>query len=252
MNKTDNKRGKKFSMENIKKNRNFYIAMTLCIGAVTAAGWSTYQSVKNFLSPVGVTSKGKIADDKKPGKLSPEENKSYILDENNETQETHNLKSKRLKTAEKDNSEAKAVSAEVTNNLKIYPTTKNITKEYSGDNPVYSKTFNDWRTHDGTDFKAEEGTMVKSITDGTVKSVTNDTNYGTMIVIDHAGGFRAYYCGLGATAMVKEGQEVRTGDDIGVIKNVPCEILDDPHLHLMISKDEKFIDPMLILDSREE
>ena len=243
------KNRKKISLEHIKKNKNFYIAMTLCIGAVTAAGWSTYQSVKNFLSPVGVTSKGRVNENRKSERLHPEEDKDYILDTNNEESGEKFGRGGNTGTAKE---ETQLVSAEVETKLRIYPTTKNIIKEYSGENPVYSKTFSDWRTHEGTDFKAEEGSLVKAITDGKVKSVNNDSNYGTVVEIEHVGGFTAYYCGLGETAMVREGQEVRTGDDIGCIKNVPSEILDEPHLHLMVRKDEKFIDPMLILDNKEE
>ena len=242
-----NKKIRKFSIENIKKNKNFYIAMTLCIGAVTAVGWSTYQSVKNFLSPVGVTSKPRVTD-KRSDKLRPEEDKNYILDTNDEANGEKFGKTEKPAAPKE---ETQAVSAEADTKLRIYPTTKNIIKEYSGENPVYSKTFGDWRTHEGTDFKAEPGTLVKAITDGKVKSVSNDGNYGTVAEIEHSGGFTAYYCGLGETAMVKEGQEVRTGDDIGSIKSVPCEASDESHLHLMVSQGEKFIDPMLILDSRE-
>lgn len=229
-----------------KKNRNFYIALTLCVAAVSAAGWSTYQSVKNFLSPVGVNSKAKHIDPQKSEKHKPiiEPEKSEISTNN------QNAESKRKSQAASiGTEETKSVSAEPESNLIIYPSTKNIIKEFSGDNPVYSKTFSDWRTHQGTDFRAEEGSIVKSITDGTVIDITNDSVYGTTVIINHSPGFTAYYCGLGDNTIVKKGQEIRTGDDIGSIKNVPCEILDEPHLHLMISKDNKFIDPILILDS---
>ncbi len=232
-----------------KKNRNFYIALTLCVAAVSAAGWSTYQSVKNFLSPVGVNSKAKRGDSQKSDKhkniLESEKSEIFGKEEspiNSNAKRKGNASS--IGTAE----ETKSVSAEADGNLIIYPSTKNVIKEFSGDNPVYSKTFSDWRTHQGTDFRAEEGSMIKSITDGKVKDITNDSVYGTTVVIEHSPGFTAYYCGLGENALVKPGQEIRTGDDIGSIKNVPCEILDEPHLHLMISKDDKFIDPILILD----
>lgn len=234
-----------------KKNRNFYIALTLCVAAVSAAGWSTYQSVKNFLSPVGVNSKAKHVDSQK----SDKHKQSFGADKNSilEKGETPvNSGSKRSHGAASiGTEEAKPVSAEAGRNLIIYPSTKNVTKEFSGDNPVYSNTFSDWRTHQGTDFRAEEGSMVKSVTDGTVKDITNDSTYGTTVVIEHAPGFTAYYCGLGETTLVKPGQEVKTGDDIGSIKNVPCEILDEPHLHFMVSKDDKFIDPILVLDAAQ-
>ena len=251
MNSTENKKNiiNPEDRSKSKKNRNFYIALTLCVAAVSAAGWSTYQSVKNFLSPVGVSSKAKHIDSQKSDK-----HKHILESENGDIPEKNdtpiNSKAKKASATASIGSEAaKPASAEASGNLIIYPSTKNIIKEFSGDNPVYSKTFSDWRTHQGTDFRAEEGSIVKSITDGKVKDVINDSVYGTTVIIEHSPGFTAYYSGLGETPLVKPGQEIRTGDDIGSIKNVPCEILDDPHLHLMISKDDKFIDPILILDS---
>lgn len=253
MNKTENQKNiiQSEDSSKSKKNRNFYIALTLCVAAVSAAGWSTYQSVKNFLSPVGANSKAKHTDSQKSEKhkQSPGTEKKNTF-EKNESKSVSNIGSSNRKTniSPMDTEETKAVSAEASSNLIIYPSTKNVIKEFSGDNPVYSNTFSDWRTHQGTDFRAEEGSIVKSITDGTVKDITDDSVYGTTVVIEHTPGFTAYYCGLGETVMVKPGQEIRTGDDIGCIKNIPCEILDDPHLHLMISKDNKFIDPILVLD----
>lgn len=253
MNKTENKKNiiPNEDSSKSKRNRNFYIALTLCVAAVSAAGWSTYQSVKNFLSPVGVNSKAKNTDSPKSEKHKQSlaaENKSVL--EKNDAPINNSAESRgKANIASIGTEETKAVSAEAGNNLIIYPSTKNVTKEFSGDNPVYSKTFSDWRAHQGTDFRAEEGSMIKAITDGTVKDITNDSVYGTTVIIEHTPGFIAYYCGLGENTVVKPGQELKAGDDIGCIKNVPCEILDEPHLHLMIQKDNKFIDPILILDS---
>lgn len=228
-----------------RRNKKFYIALTLCIAAVSAAGWSTYESVKSFLNPIGVNSKGEYSEASKVQK-SEQFSKGKILEKDTGSQSRSKRK---LRTSEKnDSDDTKAVSAEPVKSLIVYPSSKNILKEFSGENPVYSKTFSDWRIHQGTDFKAEEGSTVKSIADGKIKDITNDSAYGTTIVIEHSPGFTAYYSGLGETTLVSKGQEIKSGDDIGSIKNVPGEILDEPHLHLMIYQDEKFIDPMLILE----
>lgn len=246
MNKSENR-----ELENVnrKKNKNFYIAMTLCIAAVSAAGWSTYQSVKNFLSPVGAVSKVKSSESQKNKHLS-ELDKNNILEKDSQDDEFNvGSKPKKISPQKSSLQAIQPASAEVSKGPVIYPVSKNILKEFSGENPVYSKTFSDWRIHQGTDFKADEGSSVKSVADGTVKDVINDDTYGTMVIIEHSAGFTAYYCGLGENTLVKTGQVVRTGDEIGSIKSVPSEILDEPHLHFMVYKDDKFIDPMLILDN---
>ena len=86
------------------------------------------------------------------------------------------------------------------------------------------------------DFKADRGSLIKSVTSGTVKDIYNDPSYGTTIVIEHDLGFVGYYSGLGDTTLVKKGDKVKAGDDIGSINNIPVEIADEPHLHFMINK----------------
>ena len=34
-----------------KKGKKFYIALAICLTAISAAAWSTYQSVKDFMVP---------------------------------------------------------------------------------------------------------------------------------------------------------------------------------------------------------
>ena len=38
----------------------------------------------------------------------------------------------------------------------MYPAGKNVMKEFSGDELVYSQTLKDWRVHDGVDFEVEK------------------------------------------------------------------------------------------------
>ena len=106
-----------------KKNRNFYIALTLCIAAVSAAGWSTYQSVKNFLSPVGVNSKAKRTDSQKSDKHKKNQELSELSDgqeKDGSTKKPQNLASKQnAGSGSIGTEETKAVSAEAGENLII-------------------------------------------------------------------------------------------------------------------------------------
>ncbi len=242
-----------------KKSRAFYIALTICIAAVSAAAWSTYESVKNFITPSksGSSSSLKSAGH---GVGQKDASKSSILEENSEDKANHSTHKlipydhPSAKAAPKEDSseEIQAVSAQKSDLLVVYPTGNNITKEFSDGKPVYSKTMNDWRIHSGADFKAEAGSKVKSITGGTVKDIYNDPVYGTTIVVEHDPKFTAYYCGLGETALVKKDDRVQSGQEIGSIHKVPCEVTEEPHLHLMIHKDDKFIDPLLILEKESQ
>lgn len=242
-------------VKKVHKGKSFYIALFICLVAVSAAAWSTYESVKDFI----ITPKSNTATQSTPKLTNKENNKAVsknsILEENNNEKSAHQDRKPIPYAKEKMSTESvapsediQAVSAEKSDLLVIYPTGNTVTKEFSDSKPVYSKTMGDWRTHDGADFKAEEGSVIKSVTGGTVKDIYNDPSYGTTIVIEHDPKFTAYYSGLGETTLVQKGQRVKSGQEIGSVNKVPCEITEDPHLHLMIYKDEKFIDPLLILD----
>ena len=240
------------------KGKGFYVALVICLTAITAASWSTYKSVKNFSSPSksDVSKKNSsIPDDRNPKVTNEIVSKKFAKDKSKPEEKPSNSDSAKgpqkitqSPQPAQDDTNLQSVATEQVDTLIIYPTDKTVIKEFSDGKPVYSNTLGDWRTHDGIDFKAGQGSIVKSISAGTVKDVYNDSAYGTTVVIDHNTGFTAYYCGLGATTLVKKGETVKSGQDIGSIKSVPIEIAEEPHLHLMIRKGEKFIDPMLVLE----
>ena len=122
-----------------------------------------------------------------------------------------------------------------------------IQKMYSIDKVIYSKTLEQWKTHDGIDISADEGTEVKSIEKGIVDSVQNDSFYGTTIQIEHKSGYRSVYCNLDENVYVTVGESVVKGQKIGKVGNTSIgEYLDSPHLHFMLYLNEESIDPTYI------
>lgn len=122
-----------------------------------------------------------------------------------------------------------------------------IQKMYSTDKVIYSKTLEQWKTHDGIDISADEGTEVKSIEKGIVDSVQNDSFYGTTIQIEHKSGYRSVYCNLDENVYVTVGESVVKGQKIGKVGNTSIgEYLDSPHLHFMLYLNEESIDPTYI------
>ena len=122
-----------------------------------------------------------------------------------------------------------------------------IQKMYSIDKVIYSKTLEQWKTHDGIDISADEGTEVKSIEKGIVDSVQNDSFYGTTIQIEHKSGYRSVYCNLDENVYVSVGDSVVKGQKIGKVGNTSVgEYLDSPHLHFMLYLNDESIDPTYI------
>ncbi len=229
-----NKRFKE-SVQNKKPiNKGFYIALGICLVAIGAAAWMTYNSVVNFMEP----NPSEIANQAKKDAPSAEDKQagntlSGIKEEKEEKEETPN--------------KAAVTNTEQQDSLVIYPVSNNVVKGYSNSNPVFSRTLSDWRVHNATDFAAEQGSTVKAMNSGEVADVYNDPTLGMTVAITHDAGYTAYYSGLGDTVSVEKGQRVSAGDDIGCINDVPSEISDGYHLHLAIKSGDDWVDPMSIL-----
>ena len=232
-------------------SRGFYIALGVCLIAIGVAAWTTYDSVVNYASPNEdsassaavqqtnqtvsgikvITSEPESALEAEPSKAAPSQAES----------------AKPASSSAPKNPASKAPAKQTAAQVLTfkYPVSNTITQKYSGQNPVYSKTMQDWRVHTGVDLSAQQGDAVKAIADGTVKDVYADDSYGNTIVITH-GDVEAYYCGMGQTN-VKKGAVVKQGQEIGTVGIVPSESLDPSHLHLSMKKSGKFIDPLSIL-----
>lgn len=133
-------------------------------------------------------------------------------------------------------------NAPVTSQLMVLPMGNQLVKEFSDGKAVYSDTMADFRTHDGADFAGQSGDKVVAVSAGKVTEVKEDALWGKTITIDHDHGITSTYCGV--TATVKEGDTVKAGDAIGVLSDIPCELLSGHHLHLEIAVNGETVDPV--------
>lgn len=156
-------------------------------------------------------------------------------------------------TNEQDNANVETPSEENSNQETkepsfSYPVEGEIVKEYAKDNLVYSETLKEWVTHMGVDIQAEKTTVVKSAEDGKVIAIKNDPRYGTTVIVEHANGYETRYANLLTAEFVTVGEEINKGQTIGTVGDTGAfEILDTPHLHFELLKDEEYQDPMLYL-----
>ncbi len=231
-----------------KKGVHFYVALGICVIAVAVAAFTTYDSIKRFAGTDEEIIASKTQQKSKVQNHSELNNSSNMpknksVSNANENQKYTGAEKENKEIIQEESVETNANSAGVI----VYPTSKEVLKQYSGENPVYSKTLNDWRVHNGLDLSAEQGSKVKAITNGKVKDIYNDSLLGTTMVIEHVGDFTAYYSGLGETTLVNKGDTVESGQEIASINDIPCESADGYHLHLAIKKDNKFINPQEVL-----
>ena len=128
--------------------------------------------------------------------------------------------------------------------MMIMPIAGTVTKDYSGDELVYSETMNDWRTHNGIDIAANEGTDVFAVADGTVEAVTDSGMMGTTVIILHQNGIRSIYSNLSDKDTASAGDTVTQGSIIGKTGDTASEeVSEPPHLHFEISLNEEPVNP---------
>ncbi|MDY4214380.1 MAG: M23 family metallopeptidase [Eubacteriales bacterium] len=124
------------------------------------------------------------------------------------------------------------------------PVSGAVLNDYSGDNLVYSKTMQDWRTHNGIDFAANEGDDVLAAADGTVEAITDNGMFGKTIIILHDGGIRSIYSNLAEDVAVAVGDNVLSGSVIGKVGNsAAAEVTENSHLHFEVSVNEESVNP---------
>ncbi len=134
----------------------------------------------------------------------------------------------------------------VVDNSFTLPVEGKIIVPFSGDELVYNRTLEDFRTHNGIDISAGKDNAVYAGKAGEVIDIFTDGLLGVVIEIDH-GEFTARYCGLNEKNFVQKGDEVSKGQSIGSIGEVPMELSDEPHLHLEILVDSVYVNPETIL-----
>lgn len=97
------------------------------------------------------------------------------------------------------------------------------------------------KMHEGIDFTAKKGTPIQSTGNGRVKKVMRSPSYGNYIVIEHGSGYETLYAHLDKT-MVKKGQKVKRGEQIGTVGNTGRSTA--PHLHYEIHLNGRPINPI--------
>ncbi len=117
----------------------------------------------------------------------------------------------------------------------IMPVSGKVIQAYSVDSLVYSKTLKEWTTHTGMDIAGDLGDEVRAALAGKVESIEEDPLEGIVITLDHGKGLKTVYIGLSTRDMVKEGQQIETGQVIsGIGRTAAFEIMEDPHLHFEV------------------
>jgi murein DD-endopeptidase MepM/ murein hydrolase activator NlpD len=105
--------------------------------------------------------------------------------------------------------------------------------------PVLNRT----RPHYGVDFAAPTGTPVRAVADGRIEMAAWHGGNGRYVQIRHDGTFESGYGHLSRIASgIRPGATVRQGTVIGYVGSTG--LATGPHLHFVMYKNDKYIDPM--------
>lgn len=128
----------------------------------------------------------------------------------------------------------------------LLPLNSKVVKDYSDGDMVYSKTMDDWRTHNGIDISGNIGDNAIAVQDGKILEVISDELWGETVVIQHGNGLKVRYSGVKAT--VKAEEKIEQGQVIGTVVAIPLEEKDGVHIHLETEVDGKSVDPIKALN----
>ncbi|GIJ36574.1 M23 family metallopeptidase [Verrucosispora sp. WMMD703] len=103
------------------------------------------------------------------------------------------------------------------------------------------------KLHTGVDLVAPEGTPYVAIHEGTVTKAGWFGGYGNAVIVQHADGSEAIY-GHSSALSVREGQQVKAGDQLGLVGNTGHSY--GSHLHLEIHVKGEPLDPVPWLQER--
>lgn len=117
-------------------------------------------------------------------------------------------------------------------------------EEYSFTSP-YGLRWN--KLHVGVDLAAPEGTPYRAVHSGVVTKAGWFGGYGYCVIVEHPDGTEAIY-GHSSRLLVTVGQEVKAGDQLGLVGNTGHSY--GSHLHLELHVNGKPTDPIPYLQER--
>ena len=123
-----------------------------------------------------------------------------------------------------------------------------VVKDYADDRLQLNESLNRWEIHLAVDMTSDDN-AVFSVLDGVVDSVESNSLDGCVVTITHGDGFTSIYSSLGEDVLVKAGDRVAKGQQIGTASaDATNESVDGAHLHFVLMQNGVEVDPNIYLD----
>lgn len=246
------------------KEKGFYLVLAVCIVGASAAAWLTANKTLQSIEE----NNRKVVEQNVSGEEKPWQNSgSIIIPQTPQSQSTANTQpgitkpsaSQSAQSAQSSSqppvSESAAPSEQSATELKpeqspyaLPMDSVGVIQPYSNNELVKNKTLGVWRTHDAVDLKGDKGCDVKAVSDGVILTMGTDPLWGGFIEIKHPDGCVSSYSGVTAEKGLKKGDNVKGGQKLGTLGDIPAEIAMESHLHFAMKKNNAYVDPGLYLE----
>lgn len=226
------------------RDKGFYLALLACI---LAAAISSFWAIRNMVQRLDATD---------PQTPLQEETIPWEVPQTQVDQKVEDIPKPASSAPQQAASSSQAVSPQPPAALEesgdtaeqagvsfVQPVSGPISKEYSGDELVYSETLGDWRTHNGVDISCADDATVRACAAGTVTAVYEDGNWGQVVEVE-SDEVVYRYAGLAPDLAVAVGDELRAGAKLGMIGEISAESAEKTHLHFEVLKGGNTVDPM--------
>ena len=251
-------------LEVLQMNKNYYRILWGCLAVVVIAGGIYYFAGRNrntepSTTPPQTTEQARhqtqtahqvIVNNTPALEEAVAQREAEILEEvQQQAAVVPEQQQKPLETAEaekKQNTEENVTQQQNTEQASIFeneplfamPLAGNIVMDYSADHAIYDATLDQYRTNDHISIGAKKGEAVKASEDGTVESIKTDDERGITVVLNHGNGWQTTYSQLQEDVVVKEGDKVKKGQEIGfVAEPTKYSVALGEHVDFSIAKD---------------
>lgn len=234
-----------------KKERiGFYTALSICIVAVGMAAYSTYTSLSGVFGD-NESESSLAVNNIVTGVMETEKETAPVTETKEKPTETEvkSTETEFIETVPPQTKTALQTMTAVKTSLSYPLDKRKVIKEYSEES-VYNKTLNQWQAHTGVDFACDKGDNVYSMGDGEVKRIYNDDMLGKTIIVESS-DYTAYYSGFSGNVKVEKGSVVKEGDVLGTAGTVPCEDLEESHIHIAVKVNGQFTDVLSLINNDE-
>lgn len=202
------------------KSQGFYVALFICLCAVAVVAAVTLNSQTAEGNKNNTEAKVDISGENKLSAEGEKDNALFVKEDTKDIKPQIEIHKSGKSLAINENTTS--VSSENVSFIK--PIDGTIAQGYSEVPLLQIASGNEnvkvYKTNFGLDIKSELGASVVASSEGTVELVGEDPKgYGNMVVLNHNNGYKTVYSNLDSEFIVKAGDEVKEGQEIGKVGN---------------------------------